>query len=249
MASASLQDKVAIITGGARGQGAVEGRLFTDAGATVVLTDVLDEEGAQTADDIGCDYLHLDVADEDNWKSVVGEVVERHGRIDALINNAGIFHVDRVATTELADFNRMLTINAGGVFLGMKSVAPTMIEQGDGSIVNISSVAGLMGTPASFSYGASKWAVRGMTKSAAKDLGRHGIRVNSVHPGYIDTDMLHIAHDFHDESDRTKRLLRGVPLGRVAEPDEVGRMVLFLASDASSYCTGQEFTVDGGIHG
>jgi len=245
--ASSLQDKVVLITGGARGQGAVEGALFADEGATVVLTDVLDDQGEKTAAEIGCEYQHHDVADEAQWQSIVNGVVERHGKIDVLVNNAGIFTTDRLATTELDAFNRMLSINAGGVFLGMKTVAPTMIKQGSGSIVNISSIAGLMGTPASFSYGASKWAVTGMTKSASKDLGRHGIRVNSVHPGYIDTAMLHQAHDFDEESDRTKRMLRAVPLGRVAEPDEVARVVLFLASDASSYCTGQEFTVDGGL--
>lgn len=247
--ASSLQDKVVIITGGARGQGAVEGALFVSEGATVVLTDVLDEQGEQTAGEIGCEYQHHDVSDEDQWQSLVADVVDRHGKVDVLVNNAGIFTVDRLASTALEDFNRMLSINAGGVFLGMKSVAPTMIEQGSGSIVNISSIAGLMGTPTSFSYGASKWAVTGMTKSASKDLGRHGVRVNSVHPGYIDTDMLHVAHDFNDDSDRTRRILKGVPLGRVAEPDEVANVVLFLASDASSYCTGQAFTVDGGLHG
>lgn len=249
MASSALHDKVAIITGGARGQGAVEGKLFNAEGATVVLTDVLDEQGAQTASDIGCDYLHLDVADEANWQAVVGDVVDRHGRVDVLVNNAGIFKVGKLLDTEFDDFNRIHSINAGGVFLGMKAVAPTMMKQGFGSIINISSVAGLVAMPTSFAYGASKWAVTGMTKSASKDLGRYGIRVNSVHPGLIDTDMLSMTHDFSQDNDRTRRFLSTVPLGRVAEPDEVANVVLFLASDASSYCTGQEFVVDGGIHG
>ena len=244
-----LDSKVAIFTGGARGQGAVEGQLFADAGATVVLTDVLDEAGEQTAGELGCDYLHHDVASESDWDSVVADVVERHGRIDVLVNNAGIFENTSMMATSVDLFRRMMDINALGVFLGMQKVGAVMAEQGSGSIVNISSVAGLMGTPTSFAYGASKWAVRGMTKSAAKDLGRRGVRVNSVHPGWIDTDMLAQVHDFHDESDRTSRMLRTLPLGRVAEPDEVGKVVVFLASEESSYCTGQEFTVDGGMYG
>ena len=244
-----LDGKVAIITGGARGQGAIEGRLFTDAGATAVLTDVLDEQGEQTAGELGCDYLHHDVSSEADWDSVVAAVTDRHGHIDVLVNNAGIFQGAGMMATTADDFRRMMDINALGVFLGMQKVGATMGEQESGSIVNISSVAGLMGTPGSFAYSASKWAVRGMTKSAAKELGRRGVRVNSIHPGWIDTDMLAQLHDFHDESDRTARMLRSVPLGRVAEPDEVGKVVLFLASDDSSYCTGQEFTVDGGMYG
>ncbi|MDG2112594.1 MAG: glucose 1-dehydrogenase [Actinomycetota bacterium] len=243
-----LEGKVAIITGGARGQGAIEGRLFADAGATVVLTDLLDEQGEQTAGELGCDYLHHDVSSEADWEAVVASVLERHGRIDVLVNNAGIFQGAGMMATTADDFRRMMDINALGVFLGMQKVGAAMSDQESGSIVNISSVAGLMGTPGSFAYGASKWAVRGMTKSAAKELGRRGVRVNSIHPGWIDTDMLAQVHDFHDESDRTKRMLRSVPLGRVAEPDEVGKVVLFLASDDSSYCTGQEFTVDGGMY-
>ncbi len=245
----ALDGKVAIITGGARGQGAIEGKLFSDAGATVVLTDVLDEEGEQTAGELGCDYLHHDVSSEADWDTVVAEVVARHGRVDVLVNNAGIYQGASMMSTSAHDFRRMMDINALGVFLGMQKVGAVMAEQGAGSIVNISSVAGLMGTQGSFAYSASKWAVRGMTKSASKELGRRGVRVNSIHPGFIDTDMLAQVHDFHDESDRTKKMLRAVPLGRVAEPDEVGKVVLFLASDDSSYCTGQEFTVDGGMYG
>ncbi|WP_419855679.1 SDR family NAD(P)-dependent oxidoreductase [Candidatus Poriferisodalis sp.] len=244
-----LDGRVAIITGGARGQGAIEGQLFADEGATVVLTDVLDDEGERTAGELGCDYLHHDVADEAAWDSVVADVIARHGRIDVLVNNAGIFQGAGLMKTSSADFDRMLAINARGVFLGMQKVGTAMAEAESGSIINISSVAGLMGTAGSFAYSASKWAVRGMTKSAAKELGRRGVRVNSVHPGYIDTEMLAQTNVFTEDSDRTRRILRAVPLGRVAEPAEVGRVVLFLASDASSYCTGQEFTVDGGMFG
>ena len=242
-----LDGKVALITGGARGQGAIEGQLFIDAGATVVLTDVLDEDGERAAGEMGAEYLHHDVSEEADWDAVVADVAERHGTIDVLVNNAGIFQSASVMKTSADDFTRMLNINALGVFLGMQKVGQVMIEKGGGSIINISSVAGLMGTPGAFAYGASKWAVRGMTKTAAKEFGRHGIRVNSVHPGYIDTDMLAQVHDFEDGSDRTKRMLRAVPLGRVAEPDEVGKVVLFLASDESSYCSGHEFVIDGAM--
>ncbi|WP_423918043.1 SDR family NAD(P)-dependent oxidoreductase [Candidatus Poriferisodalis sp.] len=244
-----LDGRVAIITGGARGQGAVEGQLFADEGATVVLTDVLDEEGERTAGEVGCEYLHQDVASEADWDAVVADVVNRHGRIDVLVNNAGIFQDTGLMNTTAEDYHRMMSINALGPFLGMQKVGSVMAEAESGSIINISSVAGLMGTLGGFAYGASKWAVRGMTKSAAKELGRRNVRVNSVHPGYIDTEMLTQTSVFNEDPDRTRRVLRNVPLGRIAEPAEVGRVVLFLASDASSYCTGQEFTVDGGMFG
>lgn len=244
-----LDGRVAIITGGARGQGAVEGQLFVDEGATVVLTDVLDDEGGQTAAEVGCEYLHHDVAAEADWDAVVADVMERHGRIDVLVNNAGIFQGAGLMNTSVSDYDRMLAINARGVFLGMQKVGAAMADAESGSIINISSVAGLMGTMGSFAYSASKWAVRGMTKSAAKELGRRNVRVNSVHPGYIDTEMLAQTSVFTEDDDRTRRVLRQVPLRRIAEPAEVGRVVLFLASDASSYCTGQEFTVDGGMFG
>ncbi len=243
----SLRNKVVLITGGARGQGAVEGALFSNLGSTVILTDVLDTEGQNIADSLECTYLHHDVSDESHWERVVTEIVEQFGQIDVLVNNAGIFQGNRMMQTSVEDFQKIMDVNTLGVFLGMKKVGTVMAKQGSGSIVNISSVAGLMGTFGSFAYSASKWAVRGMTKSAAKELGRRGVRVNSVHPGYIDTDMLSQVHDFHDDSDRTNKLLQVVPLGRVAAPEEVGNVVVFLASDESGYCTGQEFTVDGGI--
>ena len=243
----SLRNKVVLITGGARGQGAVEGALFSNLGSTVILTDVLDAEGQNIADSLECTYLHHDVSDESHWERVVTETVEQFGQIDVLVNNAGIFQGNRMMQTSVEDFQKIMDVNALGVFLGMKKVGTIMAKQGSGSIINISSVAGLMGTFGSFAYSASKWAVRGMTKSAAKELGRRGVRVNSVHPGYIDTDMLSQVHDFHDDSDRTSKLLQVVPLGRVAAPEEVGNVVVFLASDESGYCTGQEFAVDGGI--
>ena len=245
--SRELANKVALITGGARGQGAVEGNLFSQAGATVVLTDVLDEEGEKTAGELGCDYLHHDVVDEAAWESVVADVIDRHGRIDVLVNNAGIFQKAGLLTTSLADYQKVMNINAQGVFLGMQKVGAVMAKAGQGSIINISSVAGLVGAQACLAYGASKWAVRGMTKSAAKELGASGVRVNSVHPGFIDTEMLYQTALFSEGDELAARALAAVPLGRVAGPDEVARVVLFLASDASGYCTGQEFVVDGGL--
>lgn len=235
-----MKDRVVIITGGARGQGAAEGKLFADAGAKVVLTDILDDEGERTAGELGGEFLHHDVSQEDDWTRIVDDVVARHGRVDALVNNAGILHASRLVNYKTEDWDRVIAINQTGVFLGMRAVAPAMIEQSAGSIVNISSVAGIEGVFGSMAYSASKFAVRGMTKVAAKELSPHNVRVNSVHPGIIDTVM---TEDFPKE-----RMLRAVPLGREAEPAEVGRMVLFLASDDGSYCTGQEFVVDGGMH-
>ncbi|MDQ1422567.1 MAG: 3alpha(or 20beta)-hydroxysteroid dehydrogenase [Acidimicrobiaceae bacterium] len=240
-----LEGKVALISGGARGQGAAEGRLFVAEGATVVLADVRDDLGEIVAKDLGsgAQYHHLDVTDPGAWGRVVAEVVDSHGRIDVLVNNAGIFQLPGLTTTELADWNRIMSVNATGVFLGMKTVAPAMIAQRSGSIVNISSIAGLRGGPMGFAYSASKWAVRGMTKCAARELAPFGVRVNSVHPGIIDTPML---EEFGDTGLRDG-LSRRIPLGHEATAEDVARLVLFLASDDSSYSTGSEFVVDGGM--
>lgn len=185
-----LDGKVALITGGARGQGAAEAALFAAEGAQVVITDVLVEEGAKTAANVGGTFLHHDVTDEAQWASVVSSLLDAHGRLDVLINNAGILHWAHMTETTLEDWNRVVAVNQTGVFLGMKAAAGPMTAQGAGSIVNIASVGGLRGGSACFAYAATKWAVRGMTRGAAQELGRQGVRVNAILPGIIDTPMM-----------------------------------------------------------
>lgn len=245
-----LAGKVALITGGARtkGQGAAEGRLFASRGATVVLADVIDEEGERTAGEIeGAEYVHLDVTSEQEWDDVVADVVERHGRLDVLVNNAGIAPMGQLVNTSIGKWERTVGVNQTGVFLGMRAAARAMIDLGQGgAIVNISSVAGLEGLFGSTAYGATKWAVTGMTKIAAKELGRHKIRVNSVHPGFIETDMFDEGN-FTDE--QKAKLAKKAPVGRLGVPDDIANMVLYLATDAAEFVTGQGFVVDGGYHG
>ena len=241
-----LAGKVALVTGGARGQGAAESELFAAEGAIVILADVLDEEGERTAGSIeGAEYQHLDVSSEEEWDTVVGGIVSRHGRFDVLVNNAGILKTGRLINVTRADWDRTLAVNETGVFLGMRAAGRAMIAAGNGgSIVNTSSVGGMEGMFGSMAYGATKWAVRGMTKSAAKELARYNIRVNSIHPGMIDTEML-----TQTGIDDRERAIKRVPLQRIGVPMDIARTALFLATDASSYCTGQEFVVDGGVHG
>ncbi|MCP3856755.1 MAG: glucose 1-dehydrogenase [Actinomycetia bacterium] len=239
-----LQNKVALITGGARGQGATEARQFVAEGAELMITDVLDGEGQALAAELGeaVVYRHQDVTDEAGWAATVGAAVERWGRLDVLVNNAGILKILPMTETSLDDFESVMGVNSTGVFLGMKAVADVMKAQGSGSIVNISSVAGLRGVGSQFAYAASKWAVRGMSRSAAVELAPHDIRVNSVHPGIIDTPML----DHYDDANRA-RVQALIPLGRETGPDAVAELVTWLASDASSYCTAGEFIIDGGM--
>ena len=244
-----LEGKVALITGGARGQGAEEGRLFASHGATVVLTDVLDEEGEAAAAGIdGASYRHLDVTSESEWESVVGEVMAEHGKLDVLVNNAGIDLVKKLLATSLEDFERVVAINQRGTFLGMRTVAQALTKaELPGSIINISSVAGLQGVANHAVYTGSKFAVTGLTKAAAKEWGRYGIRVNSVHPGIIETPMTADLRPFTDPDVRVKAE-RNTPIGRMGQSIDIANMALFLASEESSYCTGQAFTVDGGVH-
>ncbi len=187
-----LDGKVALISGGARGQGAAEARLFAAEGAKVMVGDVLDDEGNALARELTSDqaaYRHHDVTDEGQWSAIVTETLERFGRLDILVNNAGIFRILPMMQTSLEDYRTINDVNQVGVFLGMQAVTPSLIERGGGSIINISSIAGLRGSPASFAYSASKWAVRGMTKCAALELAPFKVRVNSIHPGIIDTPM------------------------------------------------------------
>jgi 3alpha(or 20beta)-hydroxysteroid dehydrogenase len=239
-----LDGKVALITGGARGQGAIEAELFIEAGAKAVITDIRDEQGESTARRLGdqCTYMSHDVVSSEDWERVVDDVVKRFGKLDVLINNAGIFKTKNLQDTTRELWDQIIAINQTGVFLGMQVAAAAMKENGSGSIVNISSIAGMRGAALAHAYSASKWAVRGMTKSAAIELAPHGIRVNSVHPGIIETEMI---QEFGDE--RLAQMPSRIPLGRTASADEVGRVVLFLASDDSSYCTGHEYVIDGAM--
>ena len=241
--SGRLAGKVALITGGARGQGRQEAERFAAEGAAVYITDVLDDVGETAAAELGdaVTFLHHAVTSEDDWTAVIAGITETHGRIDVLVNNAGIFSMTSALETTLDAWNQMIAINQTGVFLGIRDVGRVMCEQGSGSIINISSIAGLAGVGRAHAYAASKWAVRGMSKSAALEFAPQGVRVNSVHPGIIDTDML---HGFGANLERIKE---AIPMGRTASADEVANVVLFLASDEASYCSGHEFVVDGAM--
>jgi len=243
MSTGRLDGKIALITGGARGQGKQEAARFAAEGATVYITDVLDDVGAASAAELGdqVTYLHHDVTSEDDWTAVIAGITEAHGRIDILVNNAGIFSMTPALDTTLDMWNQMIAINQTGVFLGIRDVGRVMCEHGSGSIINISSIAGLAGVGGAHAYAASKWAVRGMSKSAALEFAAKGVRVNSVHPGIIDTDML------REFGGNLERITESIPMGRTASSDEVASVVLFLASDEASYCSGHEFVVDGAM--
>ena len=240
-----LDGKVALITGGARGQGEAEARLFAAEGAKVVVADVLDEEGSKVAAEIGdaALYRHLDVTREDEWSAAVDDATSHFGRLDVLVNNAGILRTGPLETTSLEDYMDVIRVNQVGTFLGMRAVVPALRAAGGGSIVNISSNAGMEGVEHVIAYVASKWAVRGMTKTAALELGQDGIRVNSVHPGGVDTPMLAGPEAEVFDQDAA---FASQPLPRISQPVEIARLVLFLASDESSFCTGSEFSADGG---
>jgi 3alpha(or 20beta)-hydroxysteroid dehydrogenase len=237
-----LDGKVAFVTGGARGQGEAEVRLLASAGAQVVVADVLDDLGAAVAEDIGPNarFVHLDVRSPEEWERAVAEAVEHFGPITTLVNNAGVLHGGSVISTTLEAYRAVIDVNQVGCFLGMHTVAPVMKQNGGGSIVNIASTAALTGLGNMVAYTASKWAIRGMTKAAAVELGRYGIRVNAVMPGSVRTAML-------DDTVGNADTSSFAPLGRPAEPEEIAEVVLFLASDAASYCTGHEIVADGGM--
>jgi 3alpha(or 20beta)-hydroxysteroid dehydrogenase len=241
-----LKGKVALITGAARGQGAAAARRFVAEGARVVIADINDEDGKKLADELGdaAYFRHLDVSSEDDWAAAVTEVGAQFGPVTVLVNNAGILHFAPLADTTLADYERVVRVNQIGTFLGMRAVVPDMIAAGGGSIVNTSSIEGLAAAPMLVAYTASKFAIRGMTKAAALELGDKGIRVNSVHPGMIDTQMLPTA--LGGIAVDLSRVGRKLPLRRVGRAEEIANLVVFLASDESSYCTGAEFVADGG---
>jgi len=242
-----LDGKVALVTGGARGMGKSHVRHLAAEGARVVLGDVLDDQGGFVAAKLGhdrCRYIHLDVTSEADWAAATALATEAFGRLDILVNNAGILLFASIADMAVADFRRVLEVNAVGCWLGMKAVIDPMTKAGGGSIVNISSIEGFTGAAGLSAYSASKFAVRGMTKAAAQELAVFGIRVNSVHPGGVLTRMVLDQADSGRDGDR---FLAGMPLGRFADPAEISRLVAYLASDESSYSTGSEFVADGGL--
>lgn len=245
---AQLHDKVALISGASRGIGEAIARLFVDRGARVVIGDVLDDEGAALADELGdaAAFAHLDVTDPRSWKHARDLAVERFGRLTSLVNNAGIVRTGLIEAMPLEDYLAVVQVNQVGTFLGMQAVIPALRDAASSSgaaIANISSIAGNVGVSGVSAYVASKFAIRGMTKSAALELGPSGIRVNSVHPGSIETPL--ISNPEFDDVDK-QAAFAVLPIPRVGRPEEVAELVSFLVSDASSYSTGGEFFIDGG---
>lgn len=234
-----VEGKVALISGAARGMGASHARLLVAEGAKVVLGDVLDDEGAAVASELGdaARFVHLDVTDPDQWAAAVSLAVSEFGLLNVLVNNAGIVYRRTLKNLEPERWQRVIDVNLTGTMLGITSVIEPMTAAGGGSIINMSSIQGMRGTPGNHGYVASKWAIRGLTKSAALELAPNNIRVNSLHPGMVRTPMT--AHMPDD--------LVSAPMGRIADPVEVSTFVLFLASDESSYATGSEFVMDGGL--
>ncbi|MCI1553410.1 MAG: glucose 1-dehydrogenase [Levilactobacillus sp.] len=238
-----LDGKVAIITGAAQGMGAAHAKLFVKEGAKVVITDVKEAEGTQLAQELGdaAIFIQHDVSSAADWQKVVDQTKATFGRIDILVNNAGITFAKGLQDISEEDYIKIFKINQLGTFLGVKTVAKEMVAQHAGSIVNISSLNGLVG--GAVGYTDTKFAVRGMTKAAALELAPSGVRVNSVHPGVIETPM--ISQPGTEEA--VKQFAKAIPLRRIAKPEEVSKLVLFVASDDASYATGSEFVVDGGM--
>jgi len=234
-----VADKVALISGGARGMGAEHARALVAEGAKVVIGDILDEEGKALADEIGdaARYVHLDVTSAEEWDAAVATAVSEFGKLNVLVNNAGIVALGQIGKFDMAKWQKVIDVNLTGTFLGMQASVEAMKTAGGGSIINVSSIEGMRGAVMVHPYVASKWAVRGLTKSAALELASDQIRVNSIHPGFIRTPM---TKHFPDN-------MLKIPLGRPGQPDEVATFVVFLASDESRYSTGAEFVVDGGL--
>jgi 3alpha(or 20beta)-hydroxysteroid dehydrogenase len=240
-----LAGKVALITGGASGQGEAEARLFAAEGARVVVTDVTDGRPVAAALGDVAAFVPLDVSQEHQWRAAVDRALESFGRIDVLVNNAGVAFFPRsIDTEDLDEHRRLIATNLDGVYLGMRAVVGTMSAQRSGSIVNISSIDGLVGVAGMTSYSATKFAVTGMTRSAALELGPRGIRVNSIHPGVIASPMVRRAPA--EVLERLRTVIDRQPIPRMGTPDEVAYLALYLASDESSYCTGAQFVIDGG---
>ncbi|MGW3728453.1 SDR family NAD(P)-dependent oxidoreductase [Streptomyces sp. NPDC000851] len=245
-----LDGRVVIVTGAARGQGEQEARLFREEGAEVVVTDVLDDAGEALAKEIGARYVHLDVGREDDWRAAVAAAEEAYGRVDGLVNNAGILRFNALVDTPLEEFMQVVQVNQVGCFLGMKTVAPHL--KTGGTIVNTASYTGMTGMAAVGTYAATKHAVIGLTRVAALELAHRSIRVNAMCPGAIDTAMSNPALlDPDADPVQTSQALdelyrRLVPLGRIGRPEEVARLALFLSCEDSSYITGQPFVIDGG---
>ncbi|MFJ9587382.1 SDR family NAD(P)-dependent oxidoreductase [Streptomyces acidicola] len=247
-----LDGRVVLVTGAARGQGEQEARLFAAEGAKVVVADVLDDQGEALAKELGALYVHLDVGREDDWRAAVAAAKGAYGRIDGLVNNAGILRFNKLVNTPLEEFQQVVQVNQVGVFLGIKAVAPEIAEAGGGTIVNTASYTGVTGMAYVGAYTATKHAIVGLTRVAALELAGKGIRVNAVCPGAIDTAMTNPAQlDPDADPEKAANALdeyyrKLVPLGRVGKPEEVARLALFLTCDDSSYITGQPFVIDGG---
>jgi len=243
-----LENKVAIVTGAARGMGREEVRLFAREGAKVVVADIIENEAEEVAKEIinnGGEAMHfkLDVSKAENWKKMVEEISKKWGKIDVLVNNAGILSMTGIEDTSEEEWDKVMSINAKSNFLGIKYVLPVMKQSPKGSIINISSIYGLIGSGAAVAYHASKGAVRLLTKTVAAELAKYNIRVNSIHPGVIRTSM---TDELLKDPANAKGLLGTTVLGRPAEPIEVANGALFLASDESSFMTGSELVIDGG---
>ncbi len=244
-----LDGKVALISGAARGMGQAEARLFAAEGARVLIADIVDDEGEALAAEIGdaARYVHLDVTQEDQWRAAVEVATDSFGKLNVLVNNAGTVIPSPMRDLELEHYRIVTEVNQTGVFLGMKSTTAAMEAAGGGSMINISSIDGMIGMDLVFAYVASKWAVRGMTKTAALELGPLGIRVNSIHPGFVHTKLGNPNPTAESRAALDRYSARRVPLGRTGEPEDIARLALFLASDESTFSTGSEFVADGGF--
>jgi 3alpha(or 20beta)-hydroxysteroid dehydrogenase len=243
-----LEGKVAIVTGAARGLGEAIAEAFVAEGARVVLADVLEDEGQAVAKRLGgaARFMTLDVADEDGWRGAVDSTIAEHGGLDVLVNNAAILRLGPLVDFPLNQYRELIEVNQIGCFLGMRTAAQAMAAAGHGSIINIASVDAIQGTPGTLAYGATKWAVRGMTKSAANELGQSGVRVNGIFPGGMATTMSAPEGNSMMKIKPPEQIIGGWPLGRLAPPSEVAPLAVFLASEESSFCTGAEFIIDGG---